>query len=127
MVTALVTLVSAVRDVMSPLAPLAAATRAVRAAAAVVCPVPPLAIGIVPVREMFGAVPPLEASGLLAVTLVIVPDPVPHVGQVKAPVAAFKTSGDAALTANVPVAFGRVRVGVPATACGMMLTVPLVV
>ena len=38
-----------------------------------VLPVPPLAAASVPVKLMFGVVPPDEASGAEAVTLVIVP------------------------------------------------------
>ena len=43
---------------------------------AVAIPVPPLAMGTVPVKEMFGVVPPLEDKGLEAVTLVTPADPV---------------------------------------------------
>src|SRR5262245_13759424 len=57
-------------DVMSALAPLAAAPRLVRAPPAVADPVPPFATGTTPVSEMFGVVPPLEASGAEAVTAV---------------------------------------------------------
>src|SRR5882724_602137 len=75
--TALLTLVSALNEMMSALAPLAAALKLARAPEAVPDPVPPFATGTVPVSEMFGVAPPLEASGLLAVTLVTVPLPVP--------------------------------------------------
>ena len=41
-----------------------------------------------------------------------------------APVVVFKVIGAVALTAKVPEAFGNVRVGVPAAACGVTVTVP---
>src|SRR5262245_4107758 len=55
-------------DVMSELAPEAAAPRFALAPLAVADPVPPFATGTTPRSAMFGAVPPLEASGLDAVT-----------------------------------------------------------
>src|SRR3989442_15379493 len=62
---------------MSALSPPAAALKLARAPEAVPDPVPPFATGTVPVSEMFGVAPPLEASGLLAVILVTVALPVP--------------------------------------------------
>jgi len=50
--------------------------------------------------------------------------PVTQVGQVRTPVIAFNTSGVVALSANVPVVVGSVRVGVPAAACGVIVAVP---
>ena len=41
-----------------------------------------------------------------------------------APVVVLSVIGDVALTANVPEAFGKVSVGVPAAACGVNVTVP---
>jgi hypothetical protein len=48
----------------------------------------------------------------------------PQVGHVRFPVVALRTTGADAVTANVPEAFGRVRVGVPAVACGVIVAVP---
>jgi len=50
-----------------------------------------------------------------------------QVVHVSAPVVALNVNGDVALMANVPDAFGRVSVGVPATACAVIVAVPLVV
>jgi hypothetical protein len=71
--TALLTLVNADIEVMSPFAPLAAAPKLLSAPGAVLAPVPPFAIGTMPVSEMFGVAPPLEANGDEAVTVVTVP------------------------------------------------------
>jgi hypothetical protein len=43
-----------------------------------------------------------------------------------APVVALNVNGVATLTANVPLAFGSVSVGLPAAACAVMVAVPLV-
>lgn len=52
------------------------------------------------------------------------PDEVTQVGHVKVPVVAESTSGLVEATAKVPEAFGRVSVGVPATACAVMMAAP---
>lgn len=43
-----------------------------------------------------------------------------------APVVALRESGDGMLMAGVPEAVGSVNVAVPAAACGVIVTVPLV-
>jgi hypothetical protein len=54
------------------------------------------------------------------------PDEVTQVGQVKAPVVRLRINGEEALTANVPLVFGSVRVGVLATAWATIEAEPLV-
>lgn len=54
------------------------------------------------------------------------PAVVAHVAHVACPVVAEIARGDAALAANVPDVFGNVKIGDPATACAVTVTVPLV-
>src|SRR5574343_367722 len=82
------------------------------------------------VSETYGALmetTPAPETAIGAVPVIAPPpEDVTQVGHVRTPVAAFRTTGVVAPAAKVPLVFGRVRVGVPAVACGVIVTVPLV-
>ncbi|HEV2396453.1 MAG TPA: hypothetical protein VGS27_05910 [Candidatus Sulfotelmatobacter sp.] len=67
---------------------------------------------------------PVSAGIWEAVTLVLV---VMHVEQVMLPVVLEIESGALEVTAGVPLLVPKVIVGLPATACGVRVTFPLVV
>ena len=68
------------------------------------------------------------AVPVVGVAQVIVPPPeeVAHVAQAIFPVAVVSTKGAEAVTAGVPLLVPKVIVGLPAAACGVSRTLPLV-
>jgi hypothetical protein len=65
--------------------------------------------------------PPLSPAPAVSVVPVTA-----HVAHPISPVVELSVTGEVAVTPNVPEAFGKVSVGVPAVACGVSVTVPLV-